>query len=343
MGLLSKDIGIDLGTANILLYLQGKGIVLREPSVVAMDKITGKLLAVGEGAKNMLGRTPGNILAIRPLREGVISDYEMTQKMLEEMIKQVNGFSLVKPRVVICVPSGISEIEERAVVDATLEAGARRVYLIEEPVAAALGAGMDISGSQGKMIVDIGGGTTDVAVLSLSGIVEYSSIKFAGDSYDEALVRYVRRKYNLLIGDKTAEEVKISIGCVYPRDEEMVTVVKGRNIKTGLPDTVSMSSTETLEAYAEVSEKIVDAVHQVLEATPPELVTDIAETGIVLTGGGSLMWGIDKLIETKTGIPTIIADDPMSCVALGTGHSLKWIGEMQEGTINLARRKLMAE
>lgn len=343
MGLFSKDIGIDLGTANILLYLQGSGIVVREPSVVAMDKVTGKVLAVGENAKNMLGRTPANILAVRPLREGVIYDYEMTEKMLEHVIRSINKMSLVKPRVVISVPSGITEIEERAVVEATLEAGARRVYLIEEPVAAALGAGLDITGSEGHMIVDIGGGTTDIAVLSLSGIVEYSSIKTAGDSFDEAIVRYIRKKHSVVIGDSTAEDIKIAIGCVYPREDGMATIAKGRDLRTGLPKQVTINSNDTLEAFAEVADKILEAVLQVLEATPPELVTDIAENGIVLTGGVSQLSGMDKLIESRTGIRTFLAEDPMSCVALGTGHSLRWIGEMQDGSINLARRKLMTD
>lgn len=343
MGLFSKDIGIDLGTANILLYLQGSGIVVREPSVVAMDKVTGKVLAVGENAKNMLGRTPANILAVRPLREGVIYDYEMTEKMLEHVIRSINKMSLVKPRVVISVPSGITEIEERAVVEATLEAGARRVYLIEEPVAAALGAGLDITGSEGHMIVDIGGGTTDIAVLSLSGIVEYSSIKTAGDSFDEAIVRYIRKKHSVVIGDSTAEDIKIAIGCVYPREDGMATIAKGRDLRTGLPKQVTINSNDTLEAFAEVADKILEAVLQVLEATPPELVTDIAENGIVLTGGVSQLSGMDKLIESRTGIRTFVAEDPMSCVALGTGHSLRWIGEMQDGSINLARRKLMTD
>lgn len=343
MGLFSKDIGIDLGTANILLYLQGSGIMVREPSVVAMDKVTGKVLAVGENAKNMLGRTPANILAVRPLREGVIYDYEMTEKMLEHVIRSINKMSLVKPRVIISVPSGITEIEERAVVEATLEAGARRVYLIEEPVAAALGAGLDISGSEGHMIVDIGGGTTDIAVLALSGIVEYSSIKTAGDSFDEAIVKYIRKKHSVLIGDSTAEDIKIAIGCVYPRDDGMATIAKGRDLRTGLPKQVTINSNETLEAFAEVADKILEAVLQVLEATPPELVTDIAENGIVLTGGVSQLCGMDKLIESRTGIRTFVAEDPMSCVALGTGHSLRWISEMQDGSINLARRKLMTD
>lgn len=340
---LSRDIGIDLGSSSVLIYIDGKGVVLREPSVAAVDKNTGKLLAVGSAAQRMLGRTPGNIVSIKPLKNGVISDYEMTQKLLSDFLKRVIGFSLVKPRVLICVPSGITEVEERAVIEATLEAGARRVYLIEEPVASALGAGLDISRAEGNIVVDIGGGTTDIAVISLSGIVECSSIKTAGDAFDDALIRYIRKKHNLLIGERTAEELKISIGCLYPRDEDITAEVKGRCLKTGLPRVEQIKSSETIEAFAEASGTIVDAVHAVLELTPPELLTDISENGIYMTGGGSLLYGFDKLIETKTGIVTTVADEAISCVVYGTGKSLQWLDEMQDGTINLARRKLMAE
>lgn len=340
---LSRDIGIDLGSSSVLVYVDGKGVVLREPSVAAVDKNTGRLLAVGSAAQRMLGRTPGNIVSIKPLKNGVISDYEMTEKLLSDFLKRVIGFSLIKPRVLICVPSGITEVEERAVIEATLEAGARRVYLIEEPVAAAVGAGLDISKPEGNMVVDIGGGTTDIAVISLSGIVECSSIKIAGDSFDDALIKYIRRKHSVLIGERTAEELKINIGCLYPREEDITADVRGRCLITGLPRVVQMKSSETIEAFAEVSANIVDAVHAVLEITPPELLTDIADNGIYLTGGGSLLWGFDKLIETKTGIPTTVADEAISCVVYGTGKSLQWLDEMQDGTINLARRKLMSE
>ncbi len=337
----SKDIGIDLGTAASLVYVRGKGVVLREPSVVAMDKDTGKLLKVGAEAQQMLGRTPGNIVAIRPLREGVISDFDMTERMLKEFIRKASPFRFFKPRVVICVPSGITEVEERAVVDAGIQAGARRVFLIEEPVAAAIGAGIDITKPDGHMIVDIGGGTTDVAVISLGGIVESVSIKIAGDQFDEAIVKYIRRKHNVLIGDRTAEEIKMSIGCVFPRPEEASYEVKGRCLMTGLPRTFTVTSSEMIEAFEEVSARILEAIHSVLERTPPELVADISTNGIVMTGGGSLVWGFDKLIESHTGIETYVADDAISCVAIGTGKTLDSVNDMQDGTMNLSRKKQM--
>ena len=338
----ARDIGIDLGTATVLVFIRGKGIVLREPSVVAMDKNTGRLLKVGEEAQRMLGRTPGNIVAIRPLQEGVISDYDMTERMLKEIVRKVTGFSLFKPRLVICVPSGITEVEERAVVDAGIQAGARKVFLIEEPVAAAIGAGLDIARPQGHMVVDIGGGTTDVAVISLSGVVASQSIKIAGDSFDEALVKYIKRKHNMLIGESTAEEIKRSIGCVFPRPEPLTLEVKGRCLMTGLPRMVTISSSDTIEAFEEVSERILESIHHVLESTPPELVADISTNGIVMTGGGSLVWGFDKLVESRTSIQTHIADDAASCVAYGTGKSLEWVSQMQDGTINLSRRRQMS-
>jgi rod shape-determining protein MreB len=340
---LSRDIGIDLGTANVLVYEEGRGIVLREPSVVAVDKNTGKVLQVGAAARNMLGRTPGNIVAVRPLQAGVISDYEMTEKMLEQFLRRLSRFALVKPRVVVSVPSGVTEVEERAVIQATMEAGARRVYLIEEPYAAALGAKLDISGPDGRMVVDIGGGTTDVAVLSLGGVAVSSSIPIAGDTFDEAVVGFMRRHYGMLVGLGTAEEVKITIGCVYDRPEESVMVVKGRDLKTGLPKEQSVSSAELIEAFKRPSRQIVDEVLSVLEHSSPELVADIAQNGIVLTGGGSLLYGFDKLIAERTEIACSIADDADSCVAYGCGKSLQWINAMQEGTINLARKKLMKE
>nr|WP_325183191.1 rod shape-determining protein MreB [uncultured Oscillibacter sp.] len=339
---MAKDIGIDLGTASVLVFIRGKGIVLNEPSVVAMDKSTGKLLKVGMEAQEMLGRTPGNIIAIRPLREGVISDYDMTERMLREFIHKVAGVSIFKPRVIICVPSGITEVEERAVIDAGISAGARKVYLIEEPVAAAIGAGIDIAKPDGHMVVDIGGGTADIAVISLGGVVESASIKIAGDQLNEAVVKYMRRKHNLLVGERTAEEMKKQIGCVFPKDEEEIMDVKGRCLLTGLPKVVAVSSTEMMDAFEEPVERIMEAIHSVLERTPPELVADISTNGIVMTGGGSLVAGFDKLVTARTGIHTMIADDAISCVALGTGKSLETLNSMQDGTMNLSRRKQMS-
>lgn len=335
------DIGIDLGTASVLVYVKGKGIVLCEPSVVAVDKTNGKILAIGSDAQAMLGRTPGNIIAVRPLRDGVISDYDMTEKMIKEFIHKVLGFRLFKPNVVICVPSVITEVEERAVIDAGTQGGAKKVFLIEEPVAAAIGAGIDIAKPEGNMIVDIGGGTTDVAVISLGGIVESTSIKIAGDKFDEAVIKFVRRKHNVLIGERTAEDLKIKVGCVYPRDEETSMEVKGRCLLTGLPRVFAVTSTELMEAFEEVSAKIVEAVHYVLERTAPELVGDIATNGIVLTGGGCLISGLDKLLESKTGIETHVADEAVSCVAYGTGKSLDNLTVMQDGTMNLSWRRQM--
>ena len=336
----AKDIGIDLGTASVLVYVKGKGVVLNEPSVVAIDKNTGKLLKVGGDAQAMLGRTPGNIVAIRPLREGVISDYDMTERMLREFLHKVTGgFQLFKPRVIICVPSGITEVEERAVVDAGIQAGARRVYLIEEPVAAAIGAGIDIAKPDGHMVVDIGGGTSDIAVISLSGVVESASIKVAGDQFNEAVVKYMRRKHNLLVGERTAEQMKMQIGCVFPPEEEMTMEVKGRSLITGLPELISVSSAEMLEAFEEPVERIMEEVHLVLEKTPPELVADISNNGIVMTGGGSLVRGFDKLVTARTGIHAMVAENAIQCVAEGTGKSLDSIQDMQDGTMNLSRRK----
>ena len=338
---LAKDIGIDLGTASVLIYVKDKGIVLNEPSVVAIDKDTGKLLKVGADAQAMLGRTPGNIVAIRPLREGVISDYEVTERMLKEFIHKVMGFQFFKPRIIICVPSGITEVEERAVVDAGIQAGARRVYLIEEPVAAAIGAGIDISKPDGHMVVDIGGGTSDIAVISLSGVVESASIKVAGDQFNEAIVKYMRRKHNVLVGERTAELMKMQIGCVFPKEQETSIEIKGRCLVTGLPKVINVSSTEMLEAFEEPVERILEAIHGVLERTPPELVADISNNGIVMTGGGSLVDGFDKLIEARTGIHTVVAEGAISCVAEGTGRSLDSLNSMTDGTVNLSRRKQM--
>jgi len=339
---LAKDIGIDLGTASVLVYIKGKGVVLNEPSVVAIDKNTGRLLKVGAEAQAMLGRTPGNIVAIRPLRDGVISDYDMTERMLKEFIRKVTGgFHLFPPRIMVCVPSGITEVEERAVIDAGRQAGARRVYLIEEPVAAAIGAGIDITKPDGHMVVDIGGGTSDIAVISLSGVVESASIKVAGDQFNESVVKYMRRKHNILIGERTAEQMKMEIGCVYPKEEEATIEIKGRCLMTGLPKTITVNSTEMMEAFEEPVERILEAVHNVLERTPPELVADISNNGIVMTGGGSLVDGFDKLITARTGIHTVVAEDAISCVVEGTGKSLDSLGDMQDGTVNLSRRRQM--
>ena len=328
---IAKDIGIDLGTASVLVYVKGKGVVLNEPSVVAIDKNTGKLLKVGAEAQAMLGRTPGNIVAIRPLREGVISDYDMTERMLREFLRKVvGGFQLFKPRVIICVPSGITEVEERAVVDAGIQAGARRVYLIEEPVAAAIGAGIDISKPDGHMVVDIGGGTSDIAVISLSGVVESASIKVAGDQFNEAIVKYMRRKHNVLVGERTAELMKMQIGCVFPKEQETSIEIKGRCLVTGLPKVINVSSTEMLEAFEEPVERILEAIHGVLERTPPELSADIIDHGITLTGGGALLRGLDKLIESETGIDVHVAEDPLDCVAKGAGAVLDHVDVLHD-------------
>ena len=332
-----QDIGIDLGTATVLVYIKGKGIVLREPSVVAIDSSSKRLLAVGEEARRMIGRTPGDIIAIRPLREGVISDYDVTERMLKYFINKVYGnriFRFFKPRIMICVPSGITEVEKRAVIDAAMQAGARKTYLIEEPIAAAIGAGIDIAKACGSMVVDIGGGTTDIAVISLGGNVVSESIKVAGDKFDEAVVRYIRKKYNIMIGERTAEELKISVGSVFPRVQETSMEVRGRNLVSGLPKTISVTSTEMLEALEEPVSSIVDAVLSVLEKTPPELASDISDRGIVLTGGGSLIYGLDRLLHEKTGIDVTVAEDAISCVALGTGRALDNIEALERGKLD---------
>lgn len=324
---ISPDIGIDLGTSSVLIYVKGKGIVLQEPSVVALDTLTGKVLKVGDEAQKMIGRTPDNIKAVRPLRDGVISDYDVTEKMLKSFLQKVTGgvglFRFFKPKIIVCVPSGVTEVEKRAVKDATTVAGAREVHLIEEPIAAAIGAGIDISQPSGSMIVDIGGGTTDVAVISLGSIVESTSIKMAGDKFDEAIGIFMKKQHNLLIGERTAEEIKINIGSAFEQDEDRYMDVRGRNLVTGLPETIKFSSSESFEALKESVLKIADAVHSVLERTPPELSADISDKGILMTGGGSLLGGLDKLIEARTGIKVYIAEDAVSCVAKGTGESLK--------------------
>ena len=323
------DIGIDLGTASVLVYVKGKGVVLKEPSVVAFDRNTNKIKAIGEEARLMLGRTPGNIVAVRPLRQGVISDYTVTEKMLSYFISRTVGKSLFgrKPRISVCVPSGATEVEKKAVEDATYQAGAREVSIIEEPVAAAIGAGIDIAKPCGNMIVDIGGGTADIAVISLGGVVVSNSIKVAGDDFDEAIVRFMRKKHNLLIGERTAEEIKINVGTVYKRPENLTMDVRGRNLVTGLPKTVTVTSEETEEALREPAFQIVDAVHNVLERTPPELAADISDRGIVLTGGGSLIQGLEELIEEKTGINTMTAEDPLTAVAIGTGKYIEYLAD----------------
>ena len=320
------DIGIDLGTASILVYIRGKGVVLKEPSVVAFDRDTNKIKAIGEDARLMLGRTPGNIVAVRPLRQGVISDYTVTEKMLKHFIQKALGRKTFrKPRIAVCVPSGVTEVEKKAVEDAPYQAGAREVSIIEEPIAAAIGAGIDISRPCGNMIVDIGGGTSDIAVISLGGTVVSASIKIAGDDFDESLVRYMRKKHNLLIGERTAEDIKIKIGSAYKRPEPDFMDVRGRNLVTGLPKTVKVSSEETEEALREPTLQIVEAIHSVLERTPPELAADIADRGIVLTGGGSLLRGLEELISDRTGINTMTAEDPMTAVAIGTGKYVEFL------------------
>ena len=345
MALFSTDLGIDLGTSNVLVYVDGKGVVIREPSVVAMDKNSGKVLQVGAAARNMLGRTPGNLVAMRPLKDGVISDHEMTVKLLQALFRKAIKTSMFnpKPRVVVCVPSGVTEVEERSVINAAIEAGARRVYLIEEPLAAAMGAGLDIKGPNGHMVVDIGGGTTDIAVLSLNGVAVSSSLKIAGDAFDEAIARYVRRKHGVVIGQVTAEEIKIRIGCVYPRPEDISMLVKGRDTKTGMPRELTLLSSEIFEVLRRPARQIADEVLSVLEETSPALVGDISANGITLTGGGSQIWGMDSLLSERTGVPCTLADDPDSCVAYGCGKSLAWINHMQEGPINIARKRLMRE
>ena len=321
----STDIGIDLGTASVLVYVKGKGVVLKEPSVVAFDRDTNRIKAIGEEARLMLGRTPGNIVAVRPLRQGVISDYIVTEKMIKYFIQKAVGKTFRKPRISVCIPSGATEVEKKAVESATLNAGAREVFIIEEPIAAAIGAGIDIAKPCGNMIVDIGGGTADIAVISLGGTVVSTSIKIAGDDFDEAIVRYMRKKHNLLIGERTAEDIKIQIGTAYKRAEDTTMDVRGRNLVTGLPKTITVTSEETMEALHDSTSQIVEAVHSVLEKTPPELAADIADRGIVLTGGGALLHGLEELIEEKTSINTMTAEDPLTAVAIGTGKYVEFI------------------
>lgn len=326
----SADLGIDLGTATVLVYVKGKGVILKEPSVVAINKVNNKILAVGEEARKMIGRTPGNIIAVRPLKDGVISDYDITEKMLKEFIKKAcGGKKIIAPKVMVCIPSQATEVEKRAVIDATKNSGAKEVHLIEEPLSAAIGAGIDITKPDGNMIVDIGGGTTDIAVISLGGVVIRKSIKSAGDRFDEAIVKYVRLKHRIMIGEKTAEDLKINIGCAYKDARDCSNVMKGRNLVTGLPDQVEITSEEIREALEEPVGLIVDGVKSILEKTPPELAADIIEKGIIMTGGGSLLYGLDKLIEVSTGLNVKIAENSVEAVVEGTGEVLNYINKLQ--------------
>lgn len=321
-----ENIGIDLGTANVLVYIKGRGIVIQEPSVVAIDKQTNSVLAVGEEARRMIGRTPENIIAIRPLREGVISNLGATEKMLQYFIEKAIGTkSFVKPTIAVCVPSSITAVELRAVEDATRQAGARWVHIIEEPIAAAIGSGIDISRTCGSMVVDIGGGTADIAVIALGGSVVSQSLKIAGDNFDDAIIRYMRKTHNVLIGERTAEELKIKIGTASGRSIPVTADIRGRNLLTGLPKSITVSSNEMLEALKESVEAICDTIHKVLEQTPPELSADIYERGIVMTGGGSLLYGLDRLIESRTGVHAMVAEDALTCVAIGTGRYIEFM------------------
>ena len=331
----ATEVGIDLGTANVLVYIKGKGIVMNEPSVVAINQDTDEILAVGEEARQMLGRTPANIIAVRPLRDGVVSDYDITERMLKYFIKKTCGSGrFFKPKIMICVPSGVTDVEKRAVKEAAQQAGGKDVYLMEEPVAAAIGAGIDISKPDGVMVIDIGGGTTDIAVISLGGIVASTSVKMAGDKFDEAIIKYMRKEHKLYIGERTAEELKLTIGTAFPREEVLVQECRGRDLVTGLPKSVEVTSDEMMSALDEAMQTITEAVHNVLERTPPELAADISNSGIVLTGGGALLYGIDKRIEDRTGIKVIIADDPKSCVAIGTGKALDELKALESNSLN---------
>lgn len=331
----SMDIGIDLGTANVLVYVKGKGIVLREPSVVAIDRDSDKVLAVGEEARQMIGRTPGNIVAIRPLREGVIADYDITESMLRHFIEKVVGKSFVfRPRIMICIPSGVTMVEQRAVQEAAEQAGARQTQLIEEPLAAALGAGLDIAEAYGSMIVDIGGGTTDVAVISLGGIVVSDSLRIAGDRFDDDIIAYIRREFNLMIGERTAEDVKMRIGAAYKGARNETMEIRGRDLLSGLPKNLNITTNEVVSAIEQSVSRIVECVKKVLENTPPELSADIMDRGIILTGGGAMLYGLDELIRQATDIPTALADDPLSCVALGTGKALDAFDKIEKTAMN---------
>lgn len=339
MQIFEKDIAIDMGTSSTLVFEQGKGIVLREPTVVAVDKFNSKILKVGTDAQRMLGRTPANIVAIHPVNAGVISDYEIAAQMLRELISRITSLSFFKPCVLACVPSSITGVEERAVIDSAIEAGARKVYLLETAVATAMGAGIDISKPDGHMMIDIGGGTTEVAVVSGGGVVECESIKIAGNSFDDAIVKFIRKKYNILIGLNTAEELKRSIGCVIQRPDIGMEEIKGRNLTNGLPKTISITSSELMEAFIEPMNRILEAVHSVLERTPPQLIGDLDKNGIIMSGGGSLIYGIDRLIERSTGIRTVVVDDALSCAAYGAGKMLSHLDDLQEGMMNFYRKR----
>jgi rod shape-determining protein MreB and related proteins len=333
-----QEIGVDLGTATVLIYVKGKGIMLREPSVIAMVRDTGDVKAVGQDAYRMLGRTPGNIVAVRPMRDGVIADYDLTEKMLQAFVRKVvsGAGRFFKPHVMVCVPSGVTEVERRAVLQATREVGARKAFLIEEPLAAAIGAGVDIAEPTGSMIVDIGGGTTDIAIISLGGIVVSESLRIAGNEFDEAIIRYIRHKENLLIGDRTAEEVKMKVGAamvVRPDDSHEIEV-RGRDLINGLPKTIRVATEDTVEAFKEPIQKIADGVRRVLEAAPPELVSDVIDRGIIMTGGGALLRNFDELLRQTTGIPVVVAENPTDCVALGTGQALDMIPVLQDALIS---------
>ncbi len=335
----TEEVGIDLGTANVLVYIKGKGIVLEEPSVVAVDEETDEILAVGQEAKEMLGRTPANIIALRPLRDGVISDYDVTERMLKYFIKKTCGSGrFFRPRIMVCVPSGVTEVEKRAVREAAAQAGGKDVFLMEEPLAAAIGADIDISRPEGTFIIDIGGGTSDVAVISLGGIVASTSLKVAGDRMDEAIIKYMRKKHKLYIGERMAETLKKEIGTAAPRPEEISYTCSGRDLVTGLPREVEVTSTEMMEALEEPLQAICEATHSVLEKTPPELAADISTSGIVITGGGALLYGIDQRIQQRTGINVRIAENPMDCVAIGTGKALENIDILQKSTVNRRRK-----
>lgn len=331
----AEEVGIDLGTANVLVYIKGKGVVLNEPSVVAINRDTNEILAVGEEARKMLGRTPANIVAVRPLKDGVISDYDITERMLKHFIRKTCGNGrLFKPKIMVCVPSGVTEVEKRAVREAASQAGGKNVFLMEEPIAAAIGAGLDISKPDGCMVIDIGGGTTDVAVISLGGIVASSSVKVAGDKFDESIIKYMRKEYKLYIGERTAEELKVSIGTAFPREEDLVKECIGRDLVSGLPKTIQVSSREIMDALEEPLQVICEATHSVLEKTPPELAADISNSGIMITGGGALLHGMDQLIQKRTGMNVIIAEDPKSCVAIGTGKALNSLDAIENNQMN---------
>ncbi|MEG0829832.1 MAG: rod shape-determining protein MreB [Anaerovoracaceae bacterium] len=331
----TEEVGIDLGTANVLVYIKGKGIVLNEPSVVAINRDTDQILAVGEEARQMIGRTPANIVAVRPLKEGVISDYDMTERMLKYFIKKACGTGkFFRPKLMVCVPSGVTEVEKRAVREAAIQAGGKSVYLMEEPIAAAIGAGIDISKPDGVMVIDIGGGTTDIAVISLGGIVTSISEKIGGDKFDDYIIKYMRKQHNLYVGERTSEEIKMEIGTAFPREEEISVTCRGRDLITGLPKTIQVNSGEIMDALDEPLTTICESVHSVLEKTPPELAADISSAGIMLTGGGSYLWGIDRRITERTGIKVTIAEDAKSCVAIGTGEALDSLETISRNQLN---------